>query len=48
MMVKGIKTRGKLDSLFDKNQMMKDQKRLEKSQNTSMIEKQIILFRGYK
>jgi dynein heavy chain len=48
MLVKGWKNKGKMGELFDKNQMTKIQKQLEKSQNTADIERMIVSFKSLK
>lgn len=48
MLVKGWKQKMKLNELFDKNQMVKLQKQMEKNQNTSEIEKAIVSFQFQK
>lgn len=47
-MVKGWTKRGQLKILFDKNEMTKLQKAIDKSQSTQEIEKRILVFKHYR
>lgn len=48
LLVRGWTKRGQLAQLFDKNEMNKLQKTIEKSQSTQEIEKRIIIFKKYR
>jgi len=47
-LVKGWTKRGQLKILFDKNEMTKLQKQIDKNQSTQEIEKRILVFKHYK
>lgn len=47
-MVKGWTKRGQLKILFDKGEMIKLQKAIDKSQSTQEIEKRILVFKHYR
>jgi dynein heavy chain len=48
LLVKGWTKRGQLKILFDKNEMTKLQKQIDKNQSTQEIEKRILVFKHYR